>query len=322
MSDPSTFSLEFRAMDAQQLAAYTSVRAGETKLGETVQFQITEATRFVVLGICEDIGPRANGGNGGATQAFDAFLSKFLNMQSNHFLNGSAIAVLGTFHVQNGSTDVQALREQVAELDKHVIKTVSGIDWSNKRLIVIGGGHNNAYPIIKGLFEQHPQLHILNVDPHADCRPLEGRHSGNPFSTAITEKLVGSYTVLGLHQQHNSAAIYQFLDAHACSYTFFEDYIDGKHLSDDISDFLMQKKGGIGLEIDLDAIEYMPSSAMGPSGFTLNEIRSALRQLAAGNKDLVYLHLPEGAPQSNEEKTVVGKALAYLVSDFIKKLSE
>ncbi len=320
MSDPNQFTVEFRAMDALQLASYTSVRAGETKLGEKVQTHIDESTRFVMLGICEDIGPRANGGNGGAMNAFDAFLSKFLNMQSNHFLTGENIAILGAFHMECASNEVQTLRKNVAELDQNVIQTLAEIDWSTKRLIVIGGGHNNAYPIIKGLFAQHPHLHILNIDPHADCRPLEGRHSGNPFSTAITEKLIGSYTVLGLHQQYNSKATYQFLDDHNCTYTFLEDYLDGRPLSTDISDFLSQKKGFKGLEIDLDSIEYMPSSASTPSGFTLNEIRSAVRQIASQYEDLAYFHLPEAAPYSNKERTMVGKALAYLVSDFIKNL--
>lgn len=322
MPDHNQLSIEFRAMDAHQLASYTNVREGEKKLGELVQSQIDDETRFVVMGICEDIGPRANGGNGGATHAFDAFLSKFLNMQSNHFLKGENIAILGAFHVQSVSEDLQTLRENVAELDKNVIKTISGIDWNNKRLLAIGGGHNNAYPIIIGLFKDHPNLNILNIDPHADCRPLEGRHSGNPFSTAITEKLVGSYTVLGLHQQYNSPATYQFLDEHNCSYTFFEDCLDGQPLSAQISTFLTQKKGAMGLEIDLDSIEYMPSSACTPSGFSLTEIRAAVRQIAAQQKDLAYLHLPEGAPHSHEEKTIVGKALAYLVSDFIKKLTD
>jgi formiminoglutamase len=322
MPDPNQFAIEFRAMDAHQLASYTSVRGGETKLGERVQTRIDESTRFVVLGICEDIGPRANGGNGGAMNAFDAFLSKFLNMQSNHFLTGENIAILGAFHVECASNDVQTLRENVAELDQNVIEKLAGIDWNDKRLIVIGGGHNNAYPIIKGLFVHHPHLHILNIDPHADCRPLEGRHSGNPFSTAITEKLVGSYTVLGLHQQYNSAATYQFLDEHNCTYTFFEDHLDGQPLSSHISDFLSQKQGAMGLEIDLDSIEYMPSSASTPSGFTLNEIRSVVRQIASQHQDLAYFHLPEGASHSNEEKTVVGKALAYLVSDFIKNFTD
>lgn len=315
-----TNSLDFVPFDKEQLASYVSTRAGETKLGESIQLSISETTRFIILGIAEDIGPRANFGNAGAKNAFDAFLSKFLNMQSNRFLTGESIALLGTIHALSDTGDVMELRKKIATLDDFVIEILSKIDFTNKHLIVIGGGHNNAYPIMKALSMQRPALHILNIDPHADCRPLEGRHSGNPFSTAIMEKMIDSYSVFGLHEQYNSAAIYQFLEENQCSTTFFEDYLDGRQLSDDLSNFMHEKGSGFGLEIDLDSIEYMPTSAFTPSGFTLNEIRSAVRQLAS--KKPIYLHLPEGAPKTNEEKTTVGKALAYLVGDFIKSVTK
>jgi len=32
---------------------------------------------------------------------------------------------------------------------------------------------------------------------------------------------------------------------------------------------------------------------------------------------VVYVHLPEGAPLNENEKLIVGKTLAYLVTDFI-----
>ncbi len=307
--------LSFLPFDQEQLDAYLSKREGETKLGERIQFEITDKTDFIILGISEDIGPRANHGNGGATAAFDAFLGKFLNMQSNQFLSGESISILGSIHASSTSGDIETLRKRVAELDDLVIGTLSQIDFSNKQLIVIGGGHNNAYPIIKALSE-HKSLHILNIDPHADCRPLEGRHSGNPFSTAILEKLIASYSVFGLHEQYNSSAIYDFLEKHHCSATFYENYLDGNNLNNDIEAFLQEKGDAFGVEIDLDSIEGMPTSAFTPSGFSLQEIRQALRKLSKSRP--MYLHLPEGAPTSKHEKSIVGKALAYLMSDFIK----
>ncbi|MDG1332708.1 MAG: arginase family protein [Crocinitomicaceae bacterium] len=309
-------SLDFVPFNQEQLNSFLSLRAGEVKLGERIQFDVSNTTKFVILGISEDIGPRANNGNGGAANAFNAFLSKFLNMQSNEFLSGEDVAVIGTIHASSNSNEVSALREKVAELDSLVIGTLSKIDFINTQLIVIGGGHNNAYPIMKALSAQHDSLHILNIDPHADCRPLEGRHSGNPFSTAILEEIISSYTVFGLHEQYNSTAILDFLKEHNCETTFFENYLDGRSLSDDLKNYLASKGNSFGVEIDLDCIENMPTSAFTPSGFSLNEIRQAVRQLAKSKP--IYLHLPEGAPKNPEEKTIVGKALAYLTTDFVK----
>ena len=39
-----------------------------------------DGTRYVIFGIPEDIGPRANLGFGGADKGFHAFLTKFLNL--------------------------------------------------------------------------------------------------------------------------------------------------------------------------------------------------------------------------------------------------
>jgi formiminoglutamase len=38
----------------------------------------------------------------------------------------------------------------------------------------------------------------------------------------------------------------------------------------------------------------------------------------ARNKKVGYLHLPEAAPKNEQDDKIVGKTLAYLVSDFIK----
>ena len=55
--------------------------------------------KFALLGVNEDIGPRANCGRGGAAKTFDPVLKQLLNLQSNSFLNGSEIVVVGSIDV-------------------------------------------------------------------------------------------------------------------------------------------------------------------------------------------------------------------------------
>jgi formiminoglutamase len=60
-------------------------------------------------------------------------------------------------------------------------------------------GHNNAYGCIKGaakgLYKAGiiplVQINAINLDAHADFRPLEGRHSGNAFRYADEDGLPG-----------------------------------------------------------------------------------------------------------------------------------
>lgn len=77
------------------MLALTKVRRFVTRLGETIHVaydkndlaaSIAETNaRYILFGIPEDIGIRANMGLGGADTAWKPFLSSFLNIQSNDF---------------------------------------------------------------------------------------------------------------------------------------------------------------------------------------------------------------------------------------------
>ena len=130
---------------------------------------------------------------------------------------------------------------------------------------------------------------------------------------------LGKYTVLGLHQSYNSESMLQDLEKQGVDFTFFEDYIDDKELF--YRDLFKFEDKQFGLEIDMDTIKQMPSSAYTPSGFSVEEMRRAIRFISSSS-DVVYLHLPEAAPQNEREATFVGKVITYLVTDFIKKYSK
>jgi formiminoglutamase len=319
-------SFYFEYFNSENLSQLFSVREGEEKLGQKVSVNSTPIDlngKFVIIGVAEDIGPRANLGFAGAEAGFNAFITRFLNVQSNRFLNGSEIIVYGvvrsseTFSI---SDDLVELRNTVEHLDLLLEEVLQVVFSSGGIPIVIGGGHNNAYPIIKAYSHvNQKKIDVLNIDPHADFRKLEGRHSGNSFSYAMQEGALGKYTVLGLHQSYNSESMLQDLEKQGVDFSFFEDYIDDKEdFYRDLSKFDGKQ---FGLEIDMDTIKQMPSSAYTPSGFSVEEMRRAIRFLSSSS-DVVYLHLPEAAPQNEREATFVGKVITYLVTDFIKKYSK
>ncbi len=311
---------DFQPYDIQNHLSLISKRNGETKLGERLASSyIDNKVSYVILGISEDIGPQANLGLKGSNSAFKSFLTRFLNCQSNRFLTGENISILGEIKSNINFETIEKARIQVDELDEFVIDILSPVIKEGKIPIVIGGGHNNAFPLIKAnyLISNTP-LDIINLDPHADCRAIEGRHSGNPFSYAKEFGFMNHYTVLGLHQQYNSESIYNYLDLHKFDYSFFEDYLDSKsNLIDDIKLFKKKSINKIGIELDLDSIKMIPSSAFTSSGFTIEEARIYIRQLAK-MKNCAYLHFPEGAPNTEIDEKVVGKMLNYFVTDFIK----
>lgn len=297
-------------------------REGEAKLGEKVTVlspweELEHAgAKFVLLGIPEDIGVRANSGIAGAASAWRPALTAFLNIQSNRFLNGSEILVLGHFEIDEPSdSSIKGLRNKVAEIDDLVYPVMEKIVAAGKIPIVIGGGHNNAYPIIKGtsLANKTP-IDVLNIDAHADLRGLEGRHSGNGFSHALKENYLNHYFMYGLHQNYNNEAILnQIENKPNLRAVFFEDILTGIDYNDLIEDL-----GPVaGLEIDLDCIQNVLSSAETPSGFSVNDIRKLI--LTQANK-FSYLHICEGATRMLDGRVnrLTSKLIAYLVSDFVK----
>lgn len=315
---------QFFQSTQEQLLNWTSVRNGEKKLGQTIKTEVSQETRFVILGIEESMGPQSNFGLPGSENAFSSFIKRFVNIQSNQFLTGNEICYIGSIQQATEFSSVENGRIAIEELDTLVNQVLSLHVSDSIVPIIIGGGHNNAYPIIKSLFTiKSNKMDIINLDPHADCRSLEGRHSGNPFSYGITEGLIEMYTVLGLHMGYNSQFLLDYLKNNNCNFTFYDNYLlDRKQLLLDLQQSIDSMKNAVGIELDMDAIAFMPSSAFSPSGWSIDEARAYIQTCAKSDK-IVYLHLPEGAPTTIQEEKVVGKTLSYLVYDFIRvKLSQ
>lgn len=312
---------------AQELYAATNRREGELKIGEKAKLvtQLDELAkspaRFVLIGIPEDIGVRANQGIAGTASAWVPSLKALLNIQSTPFFTGEELLVLGHFEFSDPDVDdILHLQQKVAEIDDVVFPVIQQVVAAGKIPLVIGGGHNNAYPIIKGTsMALNTPIDVINVDAHADLRPCNGRHSGNGFSYAIKDGFLSRYGVFGLHQNYNNETILQTIEANQHIYTvFFDDFLKNDQSILSAWDILLKKAGAVtGLELDLDCIENVLSSAMTPSGFRLNEIR---RLLLNTNKKMSYMHICEGAVALNNgrQDQSTGKTIAYLISDFIK----
>src|SRR5690554_403230 len=315
MNNQSTL-FEFQPFDDLAIQSFLTKREGETKLGEKLS-NFTNA-KYVIIGVEESIGPRANKGRAGAEHGFKAFLSSFLNMQSNETLSGDEIHVLGKVVTKDLVED--DLFKCVEELDDFLVYILSSLAV-HQIPILIGGGHNNAFPLMKSANMSHGKyLQVVNLDAHADYRLLEGRHSGNPFSYAFKNGFLKKYHVFGLHQRYNSQQILDDLRRDGHFFTFNESYLLGeRNYRDDfkiLQETLALSEGFTGIELDLDTIERMPSSAFSPVGISIDLARVYISQMAKLEK-IAYLHLTEGAPTNELENRIVGKTLAYFVSDFI-----
>lgn len=342
----------FKFFNKKDILSLTKVRRYETKLGERIQClpegaEWPEAlgqtsAKYILLGIPEDIGVHANHGQGGADTAWYPFLNAFLNIQSNDFLSGESILLLGQFdfgdikylienNAYNPDEKIDAYRHAVNMVDEEVEQIIKAIAFHKKIPIIIGGGQNNAYPIIKGVakgMHKNGMLHLaqvncINLDAHADYRPMEGRHSGNAFRYAEADGYLGKYAVIGLHQNYLQQNVLSDLhENHFIHYSTYEDIFI--HERKNFIQAVAQATGFTedtytGIELDLDSIEQKLSSSRTPSGITALHARQYLNFTGTDAK-VAYIHLCEGACQIQDgpKDEATGKLLSYLVSDFVK----
>lgn len=328
------------------LSKITSFRNGEVKFGEkmiiipkdedVIHFLKESTAQYVILGIPEDVGVRANLGRRGAHTAWDSAIKSIANIQHNKFCKGNQIIVLGRVDVsqelelaenldENNPEDRKALFKIVEQIDKEVSHIIYSIVKTGKTPIIIGGGHNNAYGNIKGTaLGKGKSINAINFDAHSDFRILEGRHSGNGFSYAFEEGFLKNYFIFGLHESYTSKNVLDIIkkiDDRVKFNTYDELKIrQEKIFTTEMNKALDHIKGDYyGVEIDLDAVPNIPSSAMTLSGFSIEELRQFV-YFFAKNKNASYLHICEGAPSLGEEKNnhLIGKLIGYLVTDFIK----
>ncbi len=342
----------FKYYNKQDVLTLTKVRRFETKLGEQIKCygekrSLEEALQqtgcnYILFGIPEDIGVKANQGIGGADSAWFPFLSSFLNIQSNDFFSGENVLLLGHFDFtdlkllieSNAATPdekIEAYRHAVIAIDEEVENLVKVITQHKKIPVIIGGGHNNAYPAIKGAAkglhkaELVPlaQINCINLDAHADYRPIEGRHSGNAFRYADEDGYLNKYCVVGLHENYlQQNVLFDLMNNPFIDFVSYEDI------------FIHEKRNFIqaiacatgfteetytGIELDLDSIENTLSSAVTPGGISPLQARQYMNFVAVDAK-VAYLHICEGATttEDDREDRGTGKLISYLVSDFIK----
>jgi formiminoglutamase len=342
----------FKFYNKQDVLSLTHIRRFETRLGKRLQvianqnnveqsLQLSNA-KFVIIGIPEDIGVKANYGTGGTDTAWVPFLSSFLNIQSNDFIEGSNILLLGHFDfsevarlIEDNAHDIEekviAYRHAVNQVDEAVEPLIKLIIQANKIPIVIGGGHNNAYPLIKGaakaLYKSGrislASINCINLDAHADFRPLEGRHSGNAFSYAEEDGYLQKYCVIGVHENYLTQNIWMdivnnpFIDFITYEDIFIHEKRDFLQAIAHATTFTEDTYTGI--EIDLGCVQNTLSSAISPTGVDTVHARQFVSYASADSKT-AYLHICEGASQLTDGRSseTTGKLISYLVSDFLK----
>jgi formiminoglutamase len=334
----------FSAFTQQHCDTLLSLRPNETKIGQQVYLASAELSlgqnahdarssgaQFAIIAIAEDVGPRANLGRGGADDAFVTSMKQLLNLQSNRFFNGNECAILGQISLDTplpATATIEQLRQATAQLDDIVIAAISQIMQAGLEPIVIGGGHNNAYGLLMATKATTGlPVAAVNLDPHSDFRPREGRHSGNGFSYAAANGALDHYHILGLHELKNSEVTLEQLSLFGATWHSFQQIWVRRELPLDtvlkqIATSLNQTQLPVALELDVDVIANMPSSAATFAGIPLLDACHYVHYIAK-HCPCHYAHFAETAPACHHAGVEAGyrdagQALSELIYAYIQ----
>jgi formiminoglutamase len=206
----------------------------------------------VVLGYPDDRGVSRNGGRSGACEAPDLVRSFLYKMTPDPLKplgeKNPKIWDFGNLHSWG-----MPLKEshEVAQ------KTIRELRGTGARILSLGGGHDWAFPDFSEF-----KGRILNVDAHLDMRPLsqdheDSCHSGTPFRRlAMISGDASHIGFLGLQRHCNARSHVEFAKSVHASLLFFEELPQGidqqwTFIHDRLR--LAEKKGPIGLSVDMDA---------------------------------------------------------------------
>ncbi len=333
-------------LNASQLSAYKTGNPDEQKLGSRIKLLSNSTAiyeqlkdldvEYVIFGIKEDIGVFANSGKRGGKDAWPLVMNEFLNMRVNYFIDPNKFALLGHLEFSEEQAQIDKLnstkkgdlkkaRKLVTELDKVVAQLVHDIVKAGKRPIVVGGGHNNAYGLLKGCsLALKTSMNAINFDAHTDFGATDGRHNGNAFSYAFNEGFLDRYFIYGLHENYITDHVVKTISKLSKRVRF--NTLENLHVrkKSTIRRELARAqtfvgKKAFGIEVDCDVIEHFPAVAMTSSGLRPNHIREMVFNLAR-NENVQYLHICGFAPElsSKRHKRAWSKYVATLISDFIR----
>ena len=252
---------------------------------------------FCMIGFPDDMGIGNVGGRLGAEQGPKSFLESFSRLK-------------GRSDVQSRLT-LSEWVEMGKDLDANHERSVDTVrkirtERSSEILLVVGGGHDYAYPWIRGVVESQSRkkkIGCLNIDAHFDLREyLPAMTSGSPFRRVIEENLISGANLVefGIQRHCNGAPLFEYAKRRKIKVFPFEELRDGKAVSRFKAALkaLSKVSDEVLLSVDLDAMAfaYCPGvSAPQGEGFTGSELFQML-EIAGADKKVTSLGIFELSP--------------------------
>lgn len=307
---------------------------GDPRLGDLLAKPEDGDPAAVLVGFPVDEGVRRNGGRVGASQGPAAIRHWLFRMTPEPRDEGRMQAALGRVAdlgdlraTGDLEHDQQALAEALAP---HLA--------AGRTAIVLGGGHETAYGVFLAHALAKRRVFIVNVDAHADVRPLRAvdghlvGHSGSPFRQAIEHpsQACAGYAVAGLQPSAVAVEHRRWMRGRDAVGVFIDELPrDAAGVPDPLSALppwrsaADERDASIMATFDLDAVEASSApgvSAPSPAGLPVESWLAAAERLG-GDPRVVSLDLVELCPPHDADGRTARLA-ALTVWRFLRGWSE
>lgn len=237
--------------------------------------------KFAILGFPDDLGVKNNNGRPGASKGPEAFRLAFQKLKGERTIQES-------IELDN---DVSTDDSNIEQSHNNAANQLKQIHKDAITSIVIGGGHDYAFPHLKGIKEALPEnykLGCINIDPHFDLRPDQPKIlSGSPFYMALeNEVLKGeNFIEFGIQRHCNQKSLWEYARNKNIVTIPMEELRFGKAVERFVQVYtkLESIADRIVISLDLDSVcsAYAPGvSAPATEGFTPSEILQIIAFIA------------------------------------------
>ena len=269
----------------------------------------------VLVGMCNDLGVRENGGRAGAAEGPSA-LRRALAKMSSHVLGARTLFDAGDLGAELAYDTMFTEASQI----------VADAGSRGAVVVMVGGGHDCAFATYRGLCHAGLDPAVVNVDAHLDVRPTHEPSSGNPFYRMLEAGLT-SLTEVGLLGAINAPSHVAYARQKGATLCFFDppateaDQIEAAEQA-----FARAGARALQLSIDLDAVNqaHAPGvswlNPVGLSAATVRRIAWSAGRAGARALDLMELSPAHDAGTANGRDGVTARLAALLVCDLLAGL--
>jgi formimidoylglutamase len=272
------------------------------------------ANSFMVLGFPDDLGVRNVNGRPGAKEGPHAFIETFLKLNGRYAIHKK---MMSPVMVTMGAS----LEANYIEAASEVARVRSEMLSSADCLIVVGGGHDYAYPWIRGIsqsIKKGKRVGCLNIDAHFDLRGYDPvMTSGSPFRRILDEKLLDPKRLVefGIQEHCNSAELWEYAHQAKIKVVPFEKLRNGRAVAEfkKALTALRAQCDEVLISVDLDAMSFAfcPGvSAPQGEGFTGSELYQMMEIAGADKKvtSLGWFELSPALDQHNYTSRLAAQA--------------